>query len=157
MKKYIFYLFTILMFASCKKSEEATKIKDADWLLGVWENKSLEGNLTETWLKVNDSTFQAFSYFVNEKDTIHFETIILLQKGQKLTYTAAVKGQNNDKPISFKMVSRTDKQLIFENLTHDYPQKITYIHKNKNTLMTRISGIQQGKASSEEFSMKKIK
>jgi hypothetical protein len=49
-------------------------------ILGNWESKSDEGTLTESWSKVNDSTFQATSYFIKEKDTIHFETITLQQK-----------------------------------------------------------------------------
>ena len=80
----------------------------------------------ETWKKVNDSTFKAESYFIKEKDTLHFETIILQQKGEKLTYNATVKGQNNDKAVAFNLTSATEKKLVFENPKHDYPQKITY-------------------------------
>jgi hypothetical protein len=52
-------------------------------ILGNWESKSDEGTLTESWSKVNDSTFQATSYFIKEKDTIHFETITLQQKRRR--------------------------------------------------------------------------
>lgn len=144
---------------SCKDSDsnKNEKIKAASWLLGNWENKSADGNLTENWEKVNDSTFQAQSYYIKEKDTVHFESIVLQQKGENLTYTATVKGQNNDKPVSFKLKTATDKQLAFENLKHDYPQKISYTQITPDSLVAKISGIQQGKPSSEQFSMKKIK
>lgn len=144
---------------SCKDSDanKNEKIKAASWLLGNWENKSADGNLTENWEKVNDSTFQAQSYYIKEKDTLHFESITLQQKGENLTYTATVKGQNNDKPVSFKLKTATDKQLAFENLKHDYPQKISYTQITPDSLVAKISGIQQGKPSSEQFSMKKIK
>ena len=98
--------------------------------MGNWENKSVDGNLTENWKKVNDSTFQAQSYFIKEKDTLHFESIILQQKGENLTYTATVKGQNNDKPVAFKLTTATEKQMVFENPKHDYPQKISYTPNN---------------------------
>lgn len=149
----------LLALVSCKDSgaNEKEKIKAANWLLGNWESKSVEGNLTETWKKVNDSTFQAQSYFIKEKDTLHFETITLQQKGEELTYTAAVKGQNNDKPIDFKMTTSTEKQMVFENAKHDYPQKISYTQVTTDNIVAKISGIQQGKPSSEQFSMKKIK
>ena len=157
MKKIILFLLTILLCSSCQKSKEVTKIVDADWLLGNWESKSVDGTLTESWLKVNDSTFQATSYFIKEKDTIHFETISLQQKGQVLTYSATVKGQNNDKAVHFTQTNKAPKQLSFENLKHDYPQKITYTQKTAVDLAVKISGIQQGKADTEEFTMKKIK
>ena len=152
-------ILVLLVIVSCKNSDsnKNEKIKAASWLLGNWENKSADGNLSETWKKVNDSTFQAESYFIKEKDTLHFETITLQQKGEELTYNAAVKGQNNDKPVSFKLTTATDKQLVFENPKHDYPQKISYTQITPENLAAKITGIQQGKPSSEQFSMKKIK
>jgi hypothetical protein len=153
------FILLLLAMVSCKDSDsnKNEKIKAASWLLGNWENKSADGNLTENWEKVNDSTFQAQSYYIKEKDTLHFESITLQQKGENLTYTATVKGQNNDKPVTFKLKTATDKQLAFENLKHDYPQKISYTQITPDSLVAKISGIQQGKPSSEQFSMKKIK
>jgi hypothetical protein len=150
----ILLLFTIV---SCKNSEanEKDKIKKTNWLLGKWENKVDEGVLSENWKRLNDSTFQAESFFIKDKDTLHFETIHLQQKGEELFYNATVKGQNNDKPVTFNMTSETDKKLVFENPKHDYPQKITYTLINKDSLVAEISGIQQGKPSSEKFGIKK--
>ncbi|WP_099714664.1 DUF6265 family protein [Flavobacterium sp. 11] len=152
-------ILLLLVIVSCKNSDsnKNEKIKAASWLLGNWENKSADGTLTENWEKLNDSTFQAQSYYIKEKDTVHFESIILQQKGENLTYTATVKGQNNDKPVVFKLTTATDKQVSFENLKHDYPQKISYNQITPDSLVAKISGIQQGKPSSEQFSMKKIK
>jgi hypothetical protein len=152
-------ILLLLVIVSCKNSDsnKNEKIKAVSWLLGNWENKSADGNLTENWKKVNDSTFEAQSYYIKEKDTLHFESIILQQKGEELTYTATVQGQNNDKPVAFKLTTATDKQVAFENLKHDYPQKISYTQITPDSLVAKISGIQQGKPSSESFSMKKIK
>ena len=152
-------LLLLLAIVSCKEfdSNEKDKIKAARWLLGNWENNSADGNLSETWKKINDSTFQAQSYFIKEKDTLHFETITLQQKGEQLTYSAAVKGQNEDKPVSFKLTTGTEKQLVFENPKHDYPQKISYTQITPDSLVAQISVMQQGKPSLEQFSMKKTK
>ena len=149
----------ILVLASCKEDKSRTyeKINAANWLLGNWESKSVEGNLTESWKKANDSTFQATSYFIKEKDTLHFETIILKQKGEKVTYYATVQGQNEDKPIAFKLKTASEKELLFENLQHDYPQIINYTPITADSLVVKISGMQQGKPSSEQFSMTRIK
>lgn len=151
------FILLLLAIVSCKNSEsnEKDKIKTSDWLLGKWENKVDQGILTENWKRLNDSTFQAESFFIKEKDTLHFEAITLQQKGEELFYTATVKGQNEDKPVTFNMTSATDKKLVFENPKHDYPQKITYSLIKKDSLVAEISGIQQGKPSSEKFGMKK--
>lgn len=122
-------------------------------MIGQWENQSEEGILTETWSKPNDSTLVAGSFFINQKDTLHFETIRLIEKEGELVYETTIKGQNNDKPILFPILSETDNELIFENLQNDYPQKITYKRGSKNRLTISISGIQSGKVVSEQFKM----
>ena len=145
--------------ASCKKSDsgEKDKIKTAHWLLGKWENISDNGNLIESWEKLNDSTFNGQSYFIKEKDTLHFEIIQLKQKGEDLFYVSTIRGQNNDKLISFKLTNATEKQLDFINLKHDYPQKVSYIKISNDSLLIQISGIQQGKSNSQKYPMKRTK
>lgn len=146
-------LALILTFVSCQKKESAEKdkIKAADWLIGNWENISPDGILTENWQNVNDSTFNAESYFIKGKDTLHFESIVLAQKGETLRYIATVKGQNDGKPVTFTSTSETENKLIFENPQHDYPQKITYTKGANNTLTAEISGKLQGKLTTERF------
>lgn len=156
-KKIILLLLITLVF-SCKKSEEIgtndnekDKIKTARLMLGNWENKSEDGTLSESWKKVNDSTYTGTSYFLKGKDTIHNETIELTQLGENLSYNATVMGQNDDKAVAFPLTKTTNKSLIFENPTHNYPKKITYTLVSKDSLVTEISGTQQGKPSSEKF------
>lgn len=150
-------ILLLLAIVSCKNSEKAEKdkIKSANWLLGKWETKTADGNLSEKWIQLNDSTFQGQSFFIKGKDTLHFESILLQQNGEELIYNATIKGQNENKAVAFKMTAETEKQLVFENQKHDYPQKITYTLISKDSLTASISGVQLGKPSSEKFGMKK--
>lgn len=150
-------ILLLLAIVSCKNSEkdEKDKIKSANWLLGKWSTKTADGDLSEKWIQLNDSTFQAVSLFIKDKDTLHFESILLQQNGEELIYNATVKGQNENKAVAFKMTTGTEKQLVFENPKHDYPQKITYTLISKDSLTASISGVQLGKSSSEKFGMKK--
>lgn len=157
MKKAILILIIALTFTSCLKSKETSKILVADWLLGKWENNSENGNLTETWKKVNDSIYNGESYFVKGKDTLHAEQIKLEQKGEALFYISTIKGQNNDEPVTFIQNDTIEKQLVFENPKNDFPQKISYLKITNDSILIQISGIQQGKASSSKYSMKKTK
>ncbi|WP_269222147.1 DUF6265 family protein [Flavobacterium sp. IMCC34518] len=151
-------ILLLLAIVSCKNSEsnEKDKIKSANWLLGKWETKTADGTLSESWKQLNDSTFQGESFFIKNKDTLHLETIKLQQKREELFYYAKVKGQDNDKPVPFKMTIATEKQLVFENPKHDYPQKINYNQITKDSMIAEISGVQLGKPTSEKFGMKKI-
>ena len=151
------FIMLLLAVVSCQKKEsvEKDKIKAADWLIGNWENKNPDGILTENWQKLNDSTFTAASYFIKGKDTLHFESIILAQSGETLTYKAIVEGQNDGKAVSFHSTIETENQFVFENPQHDYPQKITYTKGTNNTLTAEITGKLNGKQTTERFIMTK--
>lgn len=155
MKKTILIISIVTTFISCQKSKEISKIAGINWLLGKWENKSANGNLLEIWTKANDSLFIGESYYIKEKDTLHSEKIELKQKGEELYYISTIKGQDNDKPITYKLNTEIEKQFVFENPKNNYPRKIVYKTIEKDHLLIEISGIQLGKPSIEHYSMKK--
>lgn len=161
MKHKIVFTIAVISFIGCNNSNsestEKEKIKSSNWLLGKWENKSVDGLLTESWKKINDSTYQGSSHFIKNKDTLHYESISLQQIKDELYYNTTIKGQNNSKPINLNQTVSDEKQLIFENLKNDYPQKINYTKISENSFIVEISGIQQGKPSSEKYTMSKIK
>ena len=156
MKKRI-GIILIIILASCQNKSEKKfdKLEEMNWLVGNWEQKLPDGILTETWTKENDSMLSGVSYFINAKDTIHFESIKLEQKKQELNYGSTVIGQNNDECVDFKLTSATENIYVFENPEHDYPQKIAYKKVSSDRLIAIISGKMQGKQSQESFPMKK--
>lgn len=157
MKKLILSMAAVSIIACQNKSEKNfDELEKMSWLVGEWENKMPEGILTETWTKSNDSTFIGKTLFINEKDTLHSEEIVLTQKGETLLYIPTVKGQNDNKPVEFKMTeSKTENEFAFENPKHDYPQKIVYKKVSDTNLVATISGKQEGKPSSESYPMTK--
>ena len=146
-----------LMLFSCTTTSKNEKIKASEWLLGEWVNQSKEGIVSENWSQPNDSTLVAGSFFIKEKDTLHFENIALTEKDGELLYETTIQGQNDDKPIVFPLLSETENELVFENLTNDYPQKIKYQRNSKSVITISISGKQAKKVVSEQFKMTKIK
>ncbi|WP_396174136.1 DUF6265 family protein [Flavobacterium sp.] len=156
--KNVIVIVVCVLFNSCQNKSEKNfeQLEKMNWLIGNWENKMDDGILSETWKKENDSTFSGESYFIiNKKDTVHSETIILRQIKDELIYSPTVKGQNNDESVDFKLSSESENTFVFENPKHDYPQKIVYKKVDENSLIATISGIQQGKQSTESYPMKK--
>jgi hypothetical protein len=157
MKKTTLILLLSISLTSCFKSKEKSKITAADWLPGKWENKSTDGNLLESWTKLNDSIYDGQSFFIKGTDTLHAEHIQLIQKGENLLYISNIKGQNDDKPVTFIQNIKIEKQLVFENPNNEYPKKISYNPISKDGLIIEISGIQQGKPSFDTYTLKKVK
>jgi hypothetical protein len=153
MRQYFFFSAISLLLFSCTTTSKNEKIKASEWLVGEWKNESKEGIVTENWSKTNDSTLVAGSFFVKEKDTLHFENSKLIEKDGELVYETIIQGQNNDKPIVFPLLSETENELVFENLQNDYPQKIKYQRNSKSAITITISGKQAKKLVSEQFKM----
>ena len=148
--------FSCITCNTLNKSNQFHLIENASWLIGEWQNTSSEGILTETWEKLNDSTYAGKSFFVMGKYTVSSETIRLEQHGKTLLYIPIVKNQNNEQPVSFALTSSTTKQIVFENPKHDFPQRISYTQTNKSALIAEISGVINGKKKSQSFPMQKV-
>jgi len=167
MKKIIYTLTIIVLIitSACNKYDAKGNIiksydelQKAKWLLGEWEKSDSLGILKETWINKDDSTFVGQSYYIqNKKDTLHDEQIELVQDGYHLIYKTTVKGENNDASISFQMTKDEDSLLVFENPKHDYPQKIQYKLLKDRSLIAIVSGKQNGKNSSENYTMTRKK
>lgn len=151
---------------SCQPSNEVSQnvaeqinlLDTAKWFIGTWQNQSADGLYSETWNLKNDSLYEGVStVVVNKKDTVFYESITLEQKNKEVFYNVSVKDQNHGEPVSFKLTSVNDKQLVFENPAHDFPSKITYNRIKVDSLVASISGMVDGKEKAVEFPMKKIK
>ena len=133
------------------------QLKKAAWLIGTWKHQSSRGSSTETWHKLNDSTYAAKSYILRGTDTVSAESIRMEQRGGNLYYIPTVKNQNQGKSVSFKLTTSSNGQLVFENPEHDFPQKISYTPIKSDSLLAEISGSYKGKERAIKFPMKKEK
>lgn len=140
-----------------KPDEKQLGVKVAGWLIGEWGNTSVQGTLYESWVIDNDSVFTGRSYFIRQGDTVSSEAIKLVQLKDSIYYIPVVKNQNDGMPVRFKLVSYDSATLRFENLSHDFPQKITYHKVSPDSLLAEISGLVKGELRSEKFPMTKIK
>jgi uncharacterized protein DUF6265 len=149
-------VFSSIILCSCA-SQHKREIKRAEWLIGTWENKTVQGSIYETWIKVNENEFSGKTYVVNENDTIIFETIQLIQEQDSLFYIPKVMEQNEGLPIQFALSKISDSTLIFKNMQHDFPKIISYSKINTDSLVAEISGTQDGEELKQTFRMKQIK
>ncbi len=105
-------------------------------LTGSWKMKTPKGILFEQWQKQNDSTLSNKSFKVNGADTTMLEQVMLNFQNGSVTYNPTLPDQE---AVSFKLVEIKDGQYIFENKTHDFPQRIIY-KIDKNQLAVTING-----------------
>jgi hypothetical protein len=157
-RKTFWLIVLCLLSVSCVKERgksEKGGLKKLDWFIGSWTGEIKESIFSETWEKVNDSLFSGQSYFIRGSDTLSRESISLQLQDTSVLYIPLVEGQNDNKPVYFKMVFWDSTNVVFENPGHDFPQKIRYQLTNGDSLIATISGLQEGKLRIISFPMKR--
>lgn len=95
----------------------------AAWLAGTWETGEPGSLVEEHWLAPRGDAMIAVSRTVAGGRLGWFETVVLRETVSGLVFEAHPSGQPGG---SFPAVTVTDSLLVFENLAHDFPQKIGY-------------------------------
>ncbi|MBK7762236.1 MAG: hypothetical protein IPI46_02550 [Bacteroidetes bacterium] len=165
-QKILCLFFIVISLMGCVEDTEIGKtntqptyleIQKADWLLGEWQLVA-DGMITkESWSKGSDSSYSGFSYSMEGKDTVSTEHISLIEESGTLYYIPVVSNQNEGNPIQFKSTKVTVRELVFENLAHDFPTKISYTLLSDDSLIAEISGMMEGKLVKRQFSMYKLR
>lgn len=158
-------LVILFPFACISKKDPSLEItaarkeqmKKMEWLLGSWNNNSSNGNFYETWKRENDTTFRGNGFSISGRDTLFQEQLSLEWVNDTLCYIPAVKNQNNDLPVHFKLITVRNNTYVFENKEHDFPQRITYKYIEPDSLYAKIEGLQNGNFRLEQFPLKKLK
>lgn len=153
MKKYILFFIAITLFAACKKP--IAEITQFTWLEGRWEGVEGDMQTFEEWEPLKNNVIQGVGGLTSEEDTIFAETIKIELIEGDLFYVAAVPGNSN--PVAFKLIKFENNTATFENLKHDFPQRVIYSLKADGSLYARIEGNRSGKESKQEFYFNRVK
>lgn len=146
-------LSSIFLLSACSTNEE-TEINSLKWMLGKWQSSTEEGILYEEWKKINDSTYSGHAYAITpEGDTTFSETAEITKNSGLITYSVTV---NEESTTDFALVDNQER-AVFENVDHDFPQRIIYQKLAKDSLFARIEGTVDGEDQFEEYRYVKSK
>ena len=123
----------------------ALKAKDAmepfKWLLGDWQMERKSGIMTESWQRVNDSSFEGKSYMTSKEGAQKvLEEMQLVYRKSVYHFISAVPGQNKELPVSFSINDFSDNHFVAENPAHDFPRRIKYEQIKQDSLHAWIDG-----------------
>ncbi len=122
------FLHTSVFAQSCNS------LASMSWLIGSWHAENGNSLVTETWRQVSDKTLEGFgSTRSKDKGSItSTETLRLVEMSDEIFYIPKV--ESNPLPVSFKLIKCSRRLLVFENLQHDFPNRLTYDLKDRNNL-----------------------
>lgn len=123
------------------------------WLAGCWASATAEPGSGEVWMAPAGGSMLGVSRTVKGGRTVahEFMQIRPLADGT-LAFIAEPSGQRR---TEFPLKSFTDTEIVFENPTHDFPQRVAYKFEAPDTLRARIEGLRNGNLRVIEFPMRR--
>ena len=148
--KKLYFLFAIAVLLNIPARAQLSI------LLGNWEMTSKTGKLTESWTAAGDSLLgKSYKYNLQGESKL-LETVVIktIDKDKYFCVTGAQ--EDKTKMVKFKLISFKKNMLIFENKTHDFPQRIYYKKVGENELSAWIEGVVEGKKQEMKYNYKKV-
>lgn len=123
-----------------------TGIDDLSWMAGHWLECSPSGAAAETWTDGRGGVMLGVSKSVRG-DRTNWELSRIDRTPEGVTFFTVPKGQQ---PAAFRAKSIARDRVVFENLDHDFPQRVIYT-RNGDQLTGRIEGTIAGAPKSAEW------
>lgn len=152
----LLFLPIVLAFGAVLPAAAAA---DADlsklaWLGGCWKSETAEPGSGEHWLPLAGGSLLGIGRTIKGGKTVEFEFLeIRAEADGRITYFARPSGQS---PAAFPLLRLSDTEIVFENLEHDFPQRVAYRLEGKTRLAARIEGTIGGKPRTVEFPMIRV-
>ncbi len=129
-------------------------VNDLDWMSGCWAADDSESGSIEYWTAPAGGTMFGISRTVVDGKTIAFEYLrIVTDEEDDIFLIASPSGQQTAR---FELSNMSQRQVVFVNPEHDFPQRIIYSLSAVDNLHGRIEGTQDGQPVSIDFPMSRI-
>lgn len=138
----------LLAMLAAFASPQAPGIQRVGWLQGCWEMASGDRTVEEQWTAPRGQSMFSVGRTVRGDRLVDYEFVLLREQGERLAYEAHPAGQTS---AVFLSTTISASAVVFENLTHDFPQRIGYERKNPDSLLAWIEGSQGGATRRIEF------
>ena len=155
-RTFLNLMIVCLVGLSVNANAQKNPSKVFAFVLGSWEMHTPKGKIIEQWTQNADQSLSGKSYRINTKgDSLLTESLQIRKIGNDTFYCSTVTGQNEGKETCFKLISTKGEIYIFEDKTHDFPQRIVYQNLGKNKMLAWIEGELNGKSRKSEFRYKR--
>jgi len=157
MKKFAHVLAAALLLAACgtpsapteedtRNPVDSTEVRYSELvlkLIGAWTDSVSEPGAVvyEHWV-ANEFDFHSGTGFVMVgKDTVFVEHLQLVLPGTgHAGYNVRVPSQNEGEEIFFPLTACIGDSMVFENPSHDFPQRIVYALQANGDWIAHVSG-----------------
>jgi len=153
-EKLILACLMLLIATGSSLAQQKPSLQNVEWLSGCWEGRQGNAVIEEIWSKAAGGTMLGLGRTVRGNRTVSFEFMQFREENGSLTFLPQPQGGTR---VSFPIKDSFGEKVTFENLKHDFPQRVIYERKGKALMWASIEGTQNGKSEREEFVMHKVR
>lgn len=122
-------------------------LEPLDWLAGSWSGESEKQTTEEVWLAPRGGVMLGLNRSTGEPEKASYVYLRIQSTVDGITYFARPMGEQE---TAFPMKSMTPGEVVFENPSHDFPQRITY-RLNAEQLQVEIEGVVAGESRTQQW------
>ncbi|MGK2926346.1 MAG: DUF6265 family protein [Lysobacterales bacterium] len=124
-------------------------LESLSWLEGCWGSVGGEPGSGEYWTPVAGASMFGISRTVREGETVAFEFMQIRRAADgAIDLIAQPSGQTT---TTFRLTEIAEKKAVFENPTHDFPQRVIYELRSADNLAAWIEGTVAGEFKRVDF------
>lgn len=153
-RRIALHLLAVTMVSALPAVLSAAELASLSWMSGSWGGTQGPLKLEEHWSTPAGGLMVCMHKDVRDGKAVSFEFLRIVQRGDSLVFVALPRGRNE---TPFPMKEMSDRRVVFENLEHDFPQRVLYWSDRKGTLSARVEGTIDGKAESEQWTWRPVK
>lgn len=123
------------------------------WMSGCWSRSTATTVVEEQWMAPRGGTLLGMSRTTANGAVREFEFLRIFTRGDTLIFAAAPSGQAHTEFASRKI---DPAEIVFENLSNDFPQRIAYKSITRDSVFAYIEGPSGGTTRRINFPMARV-
>lgn len=135
-------LIAVLFLSACASAPTGVGLA---WMRGRWCGPHENGTFCETWRSVDGSLAGAGAHTRDGRELFR-ESLRIERRDGEVVYLASPHG---GAVTPFRLTRSSDREAVFENPAHDFPQRITY----RLVAPDRLVAVVDGGGRSETFTL----
>ena len=124
------------------------RIEQVGWLQGCWSLQDGDRRIEEQWLSPRADSMLGVGRTTRGETLVEHEFVVLTERDGRLAYEAHPSGQAT---ATFLSKPITGREVVFENPTHDFPQRVGYRRVGADSVHAWVEGSMNGTMRRIEF------
>jgi hypothetical protein len=145
-------LVLLMLLTVSPLSAQAPAVTQLAWMAGCWRLESATRVVDEMWMAPAGGVMLGTGRTVVKGRAVEHEFMQIREDAGRIAFVARPSGQAE---ASFAAITIGEREVIFENPAHDFPQRVIY-RRDGTGLTGRIEGTQDGKPRFADVPMRKV-